>query len=583
MSLQLDRRLTFESFVVGASNRLAAAAARRIAEAPGTSYNPLVIYGGSGLGKTHLLTAVGHRAAEVQPDAELVYESLESFVDALTAAISTGTLNDFRARFARPILFLLDDIQFLEGKGRTQEELLRLWDEMIRADTQIVLACDRPPAEIDGLDERLISRFSGGLIVDIAAPDYETRVAILQGSAEARGLQLGEGVAEAVARHAFESVRGLQGALNRIAAVQETEGRTFSPGEVAALFGRTAPAAPPEDEFSNFLEDVSSSVAELVETAPWRRELGEQILRWEGEGFRTRRLEDALQADSAPELEALISAFAADVAQLLEIQRELAPVDPRAAAAPLFRDPDRVGEAEALLQAARRLARPLPAPPSGLKLDGYLREHGEGEAVAAARQVIARPGVAYNPLVVHGGDRSGKTHLLAAIGAAVAEERRGARVAYLSGADLSGEITQALHGHGLELWRRRYRSVDLLLLDDLEALEDDARTQEEVFYLLDSLLRTSVQVVVAARVPPSELRGVDERLRSRLEGGLVVDASAPPSRATRVEMEAEGAGEDAAPPPAKAAASSADLWFLNREKVALGWTGIDDRIVEELY
>jgi chromosomal replication initiator protein len=579
MSLTLDRRLTFESFVVGPSNRLAAAAARRIAESPGTSYNPLVIHGGAGLGKTHLLNAVGHHAILLQPEGEVVNETLESFVEALTAAIGGDALPAFRERFARPLLFLLDDVQFLEGKGRTQEELLRLWDEMVRAGTQIVLASDRPPAEIDGLDERLISRFSGGLIVDVSAPDYDTRVAILRALAAERGVELAKGVPEEVARHAFESVRGLQGALNRIAAVQETEGRGVSASEAASLFGRPAPTRS-EDEFSAFLDDISNSVAELVETAPWRRQLGEQLLRWEAEGFRTRRLDEALEADSAPDVDALVSGFAADAERLLEIQRELAPVDPRAAASDIFRDPDRVGEAEALLQAARRLARPLPAPPSGLTLEGLVRDHGEGEAVAAARQVIARPGAAYNPLYVHGGKGSGKTHLLAAIGAAVTQERRGARVAYLSGPELAAELTQALHAHGLDLWRRRYRSVDLLLLDDLDALEGDARTQEEAFYLLDSLLRTSVQVVLAGRKPPAGLTGLDERLRSRLEGGLVVDASARPSPGAALEL--EGASEVKPPPDVPARGAAVDSWFLDREKMALAWTGIDDRLVEEL-
>ncbi|MBV9774678.1 MAG: ATP-binding protein [Gemmatimonadetes bacterium] len=352
MTPVLDPRFTFDSFVVGPSNRLAAAAARRAGESPGTSYNPLVVYGNSGLGKTHLLHAVGHLALAVRPELRVSYETVEELVDRITAALSAGALDEFRADAAAVDLLLLDDLQLLAGKGRTQEELLRGWDEMTRGGAQMVLASDRPPQEIEGLDARLVSRLSGGLIVDLTPPEVETRLAIVRRKAQERGAELPRDVADALARLGWESVRELQGGLNQLLAVQDAEGRPVAADEVAALLGMgSGPGG--DDEFGAFLSDISFTVAQMVESAPWRRTLAEAILRWEGEGIRTRRLEEALDADSAPDLDSLLAQFAADVDRLRAAEGVLRALDHDAASSPLLRDPDRVEEAEALAGAAR--------------------------------------------------------------------------------------------------------------------------------------------------------------------------------------------------------------------------------------
>src|SRR5512143_2827633 len=188
--LELDPRFTFDSFVVGAGNRLTCAAARRVAESPGSSYNPLFVYSASGLGKTHLLVALGHHASRIHPGLAVVYDTLEHFMAGLTAAIGTGARDEFRASLQGVGLLLLDDVQFLAGHLRAQEELIQAWDTLLARGGQVVLTSDRPPTEIDGLDERLLSRFSGGLIVDVAAPEYETRVAIVRRKAGERGHKL---------------------------------------------------------------------------------------------------------------------------------------------------------------------------------------------------------------------------------------------------------------------------------------------------------------------------------------------------------------------------------------------------------
>ena len=184
-----DPKLTFDSFVVGPANRLASAAARRAADSPGTSYNPLFVYSASGLGKTHILTAIAHQALKAAPDRKLEYMALERYLERLEGAIETGG-HDSAALFSDYDILLLDDVQFLTGQPEAQEMLLRTLDQLSAAGSQVVLASDRPPADIDGLDARLLSRFSGGLIVDIGVPEYETRVAIIRKKAGERGQTL---------------------------------------------------------------------------------------------------------------------------------------------------------------------------------------------------------------------------------------------------------------------------------------------------------------------------------------------------------------------------------------------------------
>ena len=180
MTVELDPRYRFENYIVGSANRLAVSAAKAVAQAPGTAYNPLFIYSSSGLGKTHLMIAVGHMAMQLQPQLRSLYITLDEFVEELTAAVSAGTIESYKQRFQTIDLLLLDDVQFLAGRRETQSEMLRLFNALQRAGKQIILTSDRPPNEIADLDERLITRFAGGLVVDVGLPDYETRVAILR-------------------------------------------------------------------------------------------------------------------------------------------------------------------------------------------------------------------------------------------------------------------------------------------------------------------------------------------------------------------------------------------------------------------
>ena len=186
MTADLNPRFRFDTFVVGAANRLAVSAAKSVAESPGVAYNPLFIYSGPGLGKTHLLMAVAHAARTINPGLVVEYLTLDDFVESFHAAVAAGQGEAYRRRFTEIDLLLVDDVQFLDRRREMQSELLRVINSMQTANRQIVLTSDRSPSEIESLDERLIQRFAGGLVIDIAAPDYETRVAIVRRHAEER-------------------------------------------------------------------------------------------------------------------------------------------------------------------------------------------------------------------------------------------------------------------------------------------------------------------------------------------------------------------------------------------------------------
>src|SRR5439155_1741501 len=188
MTSALNPKYSFDSFVVGAANRLAVTAGHTVAESPGAAYNPLFIYSGSGLGKTHLLMAVGHAAKKAAPKLNIEYLTLDEYVEAFHASVAAGQGDAFRRRFQNVDVLLVDDVQFLTNRKEMQSELLRLTEALQAAGRQIVLTSDRPPPDIADLDERLISRLSGGLVVDMGTPDYETRVAILRRKSEERGV-----------------------------------------------------------------------------------------------------------------------------------------------------------------------------------------------------------------------------------------------------------------------------------------------------------------------------------------------------------------------------------------------------------
>lgn len=559
-----DGRFRFDNFVVGSANRLAVAAARAVAEAPGAAYNPLFIYSNSGLGKTHLIGAIAHQAAQLQPDLKAEYLSLDDFVAQLHASISAGQTETFKQRYLNVDLLLLDDVQFLTGQRETQSEMLRLFNVLQGGGRQIVMASDRPPGEIADVDERLVTRLAGGLVVDMGTPDFETRVAILRNKAADRGAQFRQGVLEELANIPFANIRELQGALNRLIAHQglgedvhaeqvreivgaDTVARAMTPLRNTATRPTPAPQTvvaasaasrgaprPAANEFASFLSDMAVAVAQHVE--PWKMRLAEASAHWAGEGYRVEVIDRALRLTQSPNVEGLLDTFAAAVEHLKTLEQEAVTVDPALGGDDVFRDPERVAEAEALVERALSGNTPPPGPSSAFARHNYEVGPSNQLAVNAADAVVAEPGQRYNPLFLHGPSGTGKTHLANAIGNELIERSGGALAVSCVGAQtFVDELIAALQDGSVERWRTRYRATDALIIDDVHFVAGKERTQDELFHVFNTLHDAGKQIILTSDRPPKELGELEARLRSRFEGGLVVAVHAP-DRALRAKL-----------------------------------------------
>lgn len=223
-SLMESGEFTFESFVVGPSNKLACAAARAVADAPGQHYNPLFIHGNSGLGKTHLLYAIAHVIRNRNPGARIVYIKGDEFINDFIDSVRTGKAGDFRTKYREADLFLVDDIQFVAGKVETQNEFFHTFNTLYESKKQIVLTSDRPPHEMAQLDDRLRTRFEWGLLVDVQPPTLETRIVIVRNKAIQLGFSIDDDVASYIATKITANVRQLEGTVKKIKAFHDLEG-----------------------------------------------------------------------------------------------------------------------------------------------------------------------------------------------------------------------------------------------------------------------------------------------------------------------------------------------------------------------
>ena len=265
----LNPKYTFDTFVVGASNRFAHAASLAVAELPADAYNPLFLYGGAGLGKTHLMHAIGHHIHRNNPNMKLLYITSESFTNQLINAISQRTSQDLRDRLRTVDVLMVDDIQFIAGKTATQEEFFHTFNELHGGGKQIIISSDRPPKEIPTLEERLRSRFEWGLIADIQKPDYETRIAILRKKAELEHIVVSDSVLHYIAEKIESNIRELEGSLTRINAMAQLSGGQITLDLAREALDRIMPAgetraATPDGIIKAVAEYFSVSEADIL-------------------------------------------------------------------------------------------------------------------------------------------------------------------------------------------------------------------------------------------------------------------------------------------------------------------------------
>jgi chromosomal replication initiation ATPase DnaA len=544
MTSTLNPRLQFGTLRVGASSELAVSASRTVAERPGTVYNPLFLYGGTGVGKTHVLTAIGLTAQEVHPELTIEYVTPDRLAESFGAALSAGQSDAFRNRLRDVDVLLIDDVHLLAARREIQVELLRVITELKAAgNKQLVAAANRPPIDIEGLDQRLATEFGAGLVVDIAPPEYETRLAILQDRAEERETRFEEGVLEAVAAFEISNVRELITVLNRLLGLQAVGETRITPDAARALLAGEAlavadradtsaarrPAGAVPDEFEDFLSDVSVAVQEQIDV--WQAHLAEAIARYRGDGYETARLEGLRDPGSPMPVEAAITEFERDVAELRQLRELVAAVDARRADDSVFFDPDRVAEAQVLADEVTTTVEPLPAPSGAWTFDSYVPSEGNQTTEDAARATADEPGARHNPLVIIGAIGVGKSHLLHAIGNAVSAPG-GTAVACLSAEDFHDAVGGAVAAGQLDQWQARYGRADALLVDDVHLLGGKDRSQEELVRLIDVLLGHRSQLAFTMNTEPEHIEGLSDDLMVRLQSGYLCWLT-PPDRQLR--------------------------------------------------
>jgi len=548
-----------DTFALDPANRPAATAARSVADGTGVPFAPLVVVGAPGSGKSELLGAIADRLQTSHPRAKVELFDPDALVEQQRRAQLAGRGDEARAALIDADLLLLDDLDRLTRYRDAQGLVADLLDARRTAGREVVVTLSRPLAKLSGLDARLLRRLAEGTTVQLTLPGAEARLTILRRHSGGAPGRLSETVLRAIAAADFSSLRDYTGALARLSAFQEASAVPLSPEDCLLLIGvgRTdgrsvgrsdsasvesdrspvpAPAVVPSvrpsapDEFSQFLSDVEAGVSEQVDR--WRRRISEAVSRWAEAGLRTGRLEQLLEQEVTADPELVLAGYERDAGDILALARDAASLAPDLAGAEVFRDPDQVAAARALVEQARSRAAPLSAPLAQYRWEDLAGGPASRLVLLAGRDIIGEPGRRYSPLLIVGGAGTGKSHLLHALGNALAARGVGP-VACLGAPGFVAEVRGVADSDALAAWRHRYRWLGAFLLDDLHLMVEERRAQEELSQLVAELLEGQRQMVFASARPLEELGGLTARLAAQLHGGLLVELP-PPDRETRL-------------------------------------------------
>lgn len=573
MTIGLDPALGFSGLVIGVGNQLAVSAARAMAESAQPPFNPLVVQGTPGLGKTHLLHAIGHLRLDVEPRAVVRLVAWSDLVEGWRAAADAGRAAEYLLPIAEAGLLLVDDAHRALGDPEGRAAVLAMLEARVAARRSTVLASRHPVAGLAPPDDQASRVLRSGLVVDLGQPDAAMRWEILYRKSAEAGVDLSAGVLEEIAGLPFESIRDLVGAAHRLVAFQSVSATPLDPAQARVLITgvldepvpdagisreepepvrpsfEIRPVAVPEDadEFGSFLSEVVASVSEQVDE--WRGRIADAMLRWQGEGYHIARLQALLDQELPSQPETLLRRFEADLEQLRRLEAEARALAPDLAGHEAFRDPDQIGIAEQLLEEVRVRDLAATLPQSQYRLDELVEGPSNRLALGAARGVGEEPGAGPNPLLIVGEAGVGKTHLLHGIGnALVASGLRG--VVCLSAHAFESAVQEATDLDQLTTWRRRFRWASALLVDDVHFLAGRGAVQDELSALLDLILAAGRQVAFTSAVPVAELSGLSPQLLSRLASGIVVEVPRP-DREVRLGiirrlLAATEAGDDAA-------------------------------------
>ncbi|RMH68997.1 MAG: AAA family ATPase [Gemmatimonadetes bacterium] len=578
LQLFLNPNFTFDHFIVGNSNRFAYAAAKGVADMPGFMHNPLFIYSGVGLGKTHLISAIGNELLQTNPEIQIIYTTAEQFANELLDALERRkSIDDFHNKYRNVDCLLIDDIQFLADKDRSQTELLHTFDTLYTLQKQIVFTSDRPPKSMD-LDERLRSRFEGGLVADIQLPDFETRVAILNNKAALRNITLPEELIYEIAQGITSNIRELEGFLNQVLAISSLNDAQVTVEWVQRLlaerqkrYDTTPPPSPavevtpppvaqPEpqslakspaksslpEEFGQFIEEVEHDVSQTISKRQEEEELREfyrqKLYVWEMKGFNVVRLQQVIDGN-VEEIERVFREYTRDAKRLAEFQKQLACLDVRGLEADARKIEQNLFNPEAIDQIAadlKRLETRIERRQTyrqtlilDFRFENYIAGDENKMLMSIAKAVSQAPAKQYNPLYIHGGVGLGKTHLLHAIGNYIVDHHAHLNVLYITVDEFARHLIKAIEERRTDDFRMNYNEIDVLLMDDIQRLSGKERTQEEFFHCFNTLYSVNKQIVISGDRPPNLLTEVEHRIRSRFEGGLVIELKSPKAEVRR--------------------------------------------------